>query len=272
MSVIILPRRWTQQPTGPVEIDWTDPLTLGLQEALHPTFQFDAVRRIPLLGGGSVTAEPTVAKFGLARQFGTNRRLSTVATNQLSDAILPRTLFLQHQVVSGIQTLMSRAQPAGTPSEVLTTTTLGGTGYRYHRQVGGASVGNSLFPIVSNVISNIVITNDGVTDSNTALYENGVSKTRTGIAAGTLTAATLTEKIYLGTNSSGAAAANTKMSLFLVWTRILTLAEIKEISRNPWQIFKPISTRIHFDYFAAGAFQTAWARNRNTLVQAGMPL
>ncbi len=248
MSVIIRPRKWTQQPTGPVEIDWSNPLTSGLQEVLHPTFQWDATRKILLLGGGTVTAETTVAKFGTARQFGANRQMSTVATNKLSDAILPRTIFFQHQLTSaGNANVWTRAVAAGTPSEVFTTVGLGAS-YRYSRQVGGVNVGNSVWGIGTvGVTSNLVLTNDGVTAANTVLYENGVVKTRIGTGGAAVTTATLPDKIYLGTNSSGAAAANTKMSLYLVWTRILTLAEIKEISRNPWQIFKPISNKIYID-------------------------
>jgi len=274
MSVIIVPRRWTRQPTGPVEIDWTHPLTRGLQEALHDTYQFDAARRIPLVSLGVQTAQLTTAKFGFARQHGTQRRIQTVATNKLSDAPLPRTVFLQHQLATNAADarLMWRGQTSGGStgfSESLGTISASGR-YTYDRRVGGVSVGTSSWAATLNIDSRLVVTNDGVTAANTELYENGVLQTRLGTGTAGTAAASLAQVISLGGSGSGAAVANAKISLCLIWTRIQTLAEIKEISRNPWQIFKPISNKIYIDAAAAGGgFLAAWARNRSQVIGAG---
>src|SRR5574337_730073 len=65
MAVVITRRRWTRQPTGPVDVDWSNPLTAGLVAlfcASEP--QLELVHRKPFTAAQS----PTIldSEFGIA--------------------------------------------------------------------------------------------------------------------------------------------------------------------------------------------------------------
>ena len=74
-----------------------------------------------------------------------------------------------------------------------------------------------------------------------------LADTASGTTSGTLWASTNT--LWRG---SAATQNNTSVVLGLFWSRALSDAEIKSISQNPWQIFKPIPRRIFAPVSAGG--------------------
>lgn len=274
MSVIILPRRWTRQPTGPVEIDWSNPLARGLYQVILPQYG------IELVSGAKLTTTGTrinPAPFGLACGFGTTFGVGTTDTKILATAgpvySGPRSYLTQAFVLSGATSgrFFSRnasGSTAGGERFVIgTTDTL-----RLNRILSSVDISDSEWASTFGVPHTWLATNDGVTAANTTLHEDGKLLTRVAFAGSITANQASTDVLQIGNRGGSGNVLNGKISIVAIWNRELSAAEAREITRNPWQIFKPQVSRIYFDVPAASTFNPAWARNRNTLIQAGMPL
>lgn len=110
-------------------------------------------------------------------------------------------------------------------------------------------------------------------DGTTALklYRNG--NDFTGGNANTSASGSIStlNNISLGGTNRGSdafASSGQRQVLGLYWSRALSPAEIKEISRNPWQIFKPVQRRIYFDMGAGGGGEPATHDTSGTITSS----
>ena len=273
MPAIIIPSRWTRQPTTPVEVDWSHPLARGLENCLLPVFALANFGK-----QGTVTGtKQSIAPWGNARGFyttdgvGTGDRITFAGNNPVATG--KRTVlaqYLYHTTGGGSVGRIYNRSAAGTnaASEVLRIRTANGLDYGRH--VGGADVSASYWAAPSiDVAHTSVVTSDGVTRANSRHYMDGALQTRLGDGATISTAQAATNVLAIGNAANGNAGFDGKISLVVLWKTEFSAAEALELTINPWQIFKPLVRRIYFDA-AAGTFQAAWARNRSQVIGAGV--
>ena len=260
MAYIILPSRWTKQPTGLVELDYSNPLLNELVAGYSsmPTWYrmgSDLIRRTPASTPAGATTMPnnlTVqpSPWGplFSRSFSTSTPSMTVLSNSLP--VTTATSF----------TVFGLINATGATSAVnrLHLSNAGGgfpvPGIR--EGSGGANVFQAMFrsSTPSDVIAADVdtpttfvryacaaryVNGDGI-----YLFVNGAQKAYTASALNLTLAPTLM--------SVNAGIANMReAALGLAWRRALDDTEIAELSLRPWQIFKPILRRIFFPSSAA---------------------
>ena len=267
MPAIIIPSRWTRQPTGPVEIDWSHPLSLSIDQAFLPQNGLDVVTGKLLTVTGSKIS-PFSA--GVGRAFGATVGVGSTDALRIASPKLnlgPRCYLLQYLTKTDSGRFYSRA-PSGSDVATERISVQPTNIFRFARRGASSDVGTSEWTTSMNVAHTAVVTNDYTTASNTKLFQDGQLITRNG--SGTTTTATqiATDVLTLGNGGSGVFPIDGWMSLLVTWNRMLLDNEALELTRNPWQIFKPLVRRIYFDV----SFKAAWARNRNTLIGAGVSL
>ena len=273
MSAIIVPRRWTRQPNRQVDIDWTHPLASALD--------LNSILGVPNRRLSVTGTKISASKLGLARAFGTNvgKASTDIVSLRLANTTLgPRTTLTIYIARSGgtsnFGRIFSRNQLGGSTAAEVVNFCGAGADIAYCRTDGsGTDIADAQATHGAfNEPHTLVTVNDGVNTSSTKIFEDGVQLSTSAVASPVgLTAPLATNYLNFGNFGSGTRAHDGWIGLFLSWNRMLSTAEIREITRNPWQIFKPIGTRIYIDG-GSSSFNPAWARNRNTLIQAGMPL
>jgi hypothetical protein len=237
------------QPQGAFDIDWSSPLSSGLQ------LFFDATNRRDLVSGGfgTVTGSKVVGSFGWngvrASGFGATSGAST------DDRI----------------TLSSYTQKDGPRTQAVwfyaRTTGGGGSGRLFTKpttvdQAGGSegvaigSVANSLrvwrydsagvklfeqlviVPTMTNLFGCFFVTHDGSAGSGFTFYFNGRSvgsSAATAIVAG----APDSEPLYIGNRPDLTRCWDGWIGPVMQWGRVLSAAEVYQITQNPWQILQP---------------------------------
>lgn len=230
----------TSQPQGPVGIDWGNPITRGLLSALLPNNLATKTKSggsVPLrvaqqgivaLGGSSALAYDTTASIGstatifmlgnMVGQSGSAANLAGIGTTSGGSQLF----------------IFQGAQIAGATGArgVLRLVNAGGI-----TSVESASLGGSG---TTSAIEAWCCVYDGTTALK--LYRNGVDDTGGNANVGASGAATsLNAPCINGKFNSAVAYApsGSQQALVLAFNRALTVADIKSLSANPWQIFTP---------------------------------
>lgn len=255
MATIINSTPWTSQPQQAVGIDWGNPLARGLVDWRSPTCGLSMVST-----NGTIKTTRNGVAFsgngaGVSGWYG-------VVNSGAINAANPATILALVIGASGNTDARAYSIAAS-------------TGYFF--QIGSGATTSSKLRIVYRSPSKDLI--GGETSS--IVFENGVphvaalrytpgllesfvdgkadltlADTASGTTSGTLWASTNT--LWRG---SAATQNNTSVVLGLFWSRALSDAEIKSISQNPWQIFKPIPRRIFASAPTAGGLYTLTAQS-----------
>lgn len=246
MSILYSP--WTSQPQQAVGIDWGNPITRGLVHVYTPKNSGDFV---------NVGVTNAVTKNGVSSRFSSGA--SAYASSAAKVSSLPLTLFaLTKQSITGTD----------------------------HALINIGASTNNRHVLYWNIDRPAIFSNAGATNSQarpaSAIPGAGEWKALTGVVAasnsrsiyvdGVLTAtdtATVSpaalDSVHIGcTYVSGARSLyySGDIAIGLVFARALSDAEIRSISQNPWQIFKPIPRRI-FVPVATGGGTTAVTADHN---------
>lgn len=245
MTGIIVPSRrvWTRQPQRSVDIDWSNPITRGLWFAHNPASG----------SYGQKSANTPSGEIGRKiSEAGVNDLFSGSQTREFlntSGAPLSGALSI---LVVGFRSSSSNVLP-------LITRQSGG-------QAGGLEI--TLYNLYGSPASRVYSTyHDGTSQRNfNAAYVNGVAASANGapdtiigkdyaiaVRADSIPAQSSGVNIKLGgTSFGGSYYLIGGVSLAAVWDRKLADAELKSLSSNPWQIFKPRTRRTIIDLGAGG--------------------
>jgi hypothetical protein len=233
----------TRQPSQPTTIDYGNPLTRGLTDVILPHLMRSMIIGVPQNNSASTNT------FN-AGQAGVARRsldvASVVDTYAISQA---------YSVPMTMLAIYERTRTTTGPTRVSGTYDVSVSGFGiisnntnvragFARAGGNEQLTGGAHTVGKvNVIAYVL---DGSTANVThTLYEDGVQ---------TATAAS-TGAIVLGTNDfmigrcPDATGWGARHYLYAFWDRVLTPAEVRQISRNPWQIFANSGrrSRVAFD-------------------------
>lgn len=250
MAHIILPHRWTSQPKYPVGIDWGNPLTNGLVFAHnHAQGVVDAVKGVSGTIGAGYGLEASM--YGLGGNKTTTAGIThTRRFSAYSDNVSLLSVFAVTSLFNNTST-----------AYYLRPTTVSGSGIRHAPFTGGATIEAIAYAYpdytTSNTLSTTISANNHYAlvqtfarNSSHALYSNGE-----------LAASSAGFNYAYSFNSATIAqcTSDTRSGIQLlsaIWLRTLTRGEVIAISRNPWQIFKPLQRRIWVPVSAGGVSGT----------------
>lgn len=230
MPGIIVPQRWRQQPRGPVQIDWSNPITRGLVDALIPA---DLVT----VRGARTSTASLVQAHGLAGRA----RVSTDGASAGVNDLYPTFGLIAPPITHfGVYRLTGTPGGArrflGTEQAVSSGYSFAPNGTNFRALVSGGSPTVLTGSAVSTALKCDVHVINGSTQ---ALYENGVLTAGPSAYASYAVASV---GYYVGA-SANTASAGAEVYLSAVWSRELSAAEIRSLADNPWQIFQPIPAR-----------------------------
>ncbi len=249
MSLIKTP--WTQQPQGPVEIDWSNPITRGLRAAVSGTGAYDFVTKksLPYAGAYSVTTQQGIA-----------HKCNAVAITTPQYIELPFEL----SGTLSVHAVVSRDATVGTDSSkvaelVTNRTNFAATFWELNLGNGFGAVGDYGKPRFSTNAVGIgsIYVNGALTTGNNpsdAILNNGQFYNITAVASSGATSSGSGKTWLLGARTAAANyySLNGRAPLILLFDRAISESEVRSISQNPWQIFKPISRRIFVPVAAGG--------------------
>lgn len=248
------------QPTGPVEIDWANPLSAGL--ALDSRgdlfFREDAAGRVPSQSVGQLTRQAT--PFGVAAGLAS-------AVTSFGDV----ELFTGSQVAFQVFEIPANlTQVAGLVNKRSSATSQNSFsfGYNYNAaneftvDIGdgaGTAVGinyrfsTSTFSTAGN---NLIILIDGQagTGQKIRVFRNGVAALNVlNNADNTFSAFTnTTAPLEIGRVNNATLYYAGGILLVRAWNRLLTPDEVGTLSDNPWQLYRPAERRVWLSDVAGG--------------------
>jgi hypothetical protein len=229
MASLILPSRLTRQPQQAARIDWSNPITRGLVFAHTPTS----------LPNGS----PLATRFGIAAQ---RPKAIPEFSEKPGSQNLPEVTLLGVALRNGTNNTASnqyflRLRPTGNSNG--TSLGIGTEPYQGMNQVrlavqysDFASVGiTGNFPASPAAQQTVVIGTVSVAALTMNLWADG-NVIATG-AAQNKTLFTGATTAFMGDAGGGGDNTGIPNLLCAMWTRVLSAAEIKSITDNPWQLF-----------------------------------
>ena len=225
MAVRRRSRIWTQQPQGPLEIDWSNPLTKGLYIAFDARINRDLVSG---KFGGYGSAANVVSKYGVGKN---NVSANQLATNVPIPALPLSIIVLTKPVAWGGQQQTYITHGVGgsggygfsLPGNSLRFTHYGVADYNATASSWDGSVTDD------SQIKCVGCTNNG---SSILFYDRGV-QIGTSVAVGGYNQGSAD----IHALTCGAQNPQSKEYLALAWSRALSPEEHKLLSDNPWQIF-----------------------------------
>lgn len=240
MSFILQPS-WTRQPQGPVEIDWSNPLTRGLVICTHAGNNFREMVTNKPSTITSATYAPTKEGRALMDSASTFR-IDTGVTANFGDAVtwmfgaqLDTFPVNASRFAERVQVEVFLIDSSGRLNFQRSNTTptvsqnfLGSTG-----QTAPAPY-STYAARVSSFTSN----------ADAALFVNGLSLTLTTNTAGSGTLNTNANSHLLCNRGDSTRPLDGRIYFAYRWNRALSNNEIKRISDNPYQIFKPVTRTI----------------------------
>lgn len=277
MPAIIIPSKWERLPLVPTTIDWNHASAFGLQAAIYALDgkkMVDAVRGKPADYGNITTAHAGGRNsFGRTSRAGTANwaRTRSVLVTSVSrsmmwwgNALGSSTAVMMFDCVAGISGWNSLTVYRGDGSSSILRgrfrrTTDSATGLDYFGGSfvldDGGSSGSYGRP------HSIAITDDRAAGVQ-ALYLDAVLDPVTGSTTDNYYAS-CDALVPLSSNST-----NIHCNIAFLWNRPLSADEIAQLHPNPFQLLKPLTTRIYFD-LAGGGGTTYYQSAAGVLTPAG---
>lgn len=227
-----LPQRWRQQPQGPVTVDWSNPLSVGLVDVLLPALLRTTIKGVAASPGSSLTTRPGIN--GRARVTPTNAATRDAYSGMGQSLSAPMSHFIFHRQLDTSSTRL-----VGT--FVLNTSGFGFIPNTSHRAVA-CQPANSIITGSTVVAGKLKADLHTIGTASHQLYENGIQT-----ASATLTGYTSGAVAYgIGADTAAVVASAAEIYLSAIWSRQLNQTEAWALYENPWQIFKPLTPRLWF--------------------------
>lgn len=252
MASLILPRRFTQQPQYPVEIDRGHPLAKNLVSAVSLNNQNDAVKNT-LWTPTNVTKEPNNGSIHLKSVGGSNSALTSPTT--YIPATTKAFTVVHDLYVNGLANWRSLWSINKDNYQTAFT------------QLTSTGVGD--FIVASNAASYAGLVASGVYYRQLAwraIEVTGLLVERSVIrngqlfgSTGSCTLASATSAVYpqiFHANNLASRSCDGSMSYWYLFDRYLSLDELAELHENPWQLFRAKPSILYFDVSTGGGAQT----------------
>jgi len=232
MPSILLPRRFTSQPQGGVQVDWSNPLSSGVQVFWLPQ-SFDpryATKAIGQRGAGISTNGTDQYQF-VPCNWNYSGGVSTLS---IADCNWHTKLAFERLVSVRTDTNSTGLQLYTTAGSVKTAqvycSSTNGNGYKNFTLPSSAQTGPHVFCSTTQYslashkfyVDGVELTGTTGGFDNTALYPGA-----SGMDIGRF--------VWLGTNYFGR---YNWIGLGVMWNRVLSASEAIKLSANPYQIFK----------------------------------
>ena len=242
-------RKWTKQPPTGTGIDWGNPLTRNLISAWPLHDLRDAVSGDIAVPTGGLVIRGGKAPGEVSPDFdGTNRYLACPSISaKLSGATQVTISAMVHWDSSGVeeQTVVSTTGTSDGYGEVLlrlepSDDTIELFYYSASDTQQGGTIAGSVAPV--NEWFHLVGMIDTVDRQDVSAWVNGIETGTPVAATAALDTSGSTKPLWIGASSHAGATSFDKLTGGVygvcIWTRALSVAEIKSLARNPWQIFK----------------------------------
>lgn len=243
MAAIILPHRWTRRPSGNAEINWSNPLANGIVVALIPGAN-EAVRGGPVViaNGGALAPRPHGLGFTGSAWLSDDVAYAPngyvgVGTANLTDLVVTE--------LTGDATNFSYAcgSYSGATDGVMITLRHSAVSEHWGVYAGGSFIDSTEAFVIGAGAHTFAFTRDGSTQY---LYRNGVLRN----SVSTTNVATSTAQFCIGniltSGGSFSVGPTANIALALRFQRFLGASEIAELTRAPWQLFRPLRRRLYF--------------------------
>jgi hypothetical protein len=242
---LLRPTVWTQQPQQAVGIDWSNPITRGLQFAITPTVT------LPF----SDSSIKTASRNGIAYDYGASRQTQVAHQPgmQLTGA-LTLVVGCRARTFSNYSPLISKTDSADTnqPFELRLGDSATGAGLSVARAntsvkvftVGGSAVTANTDLLIATTFPS------GLIEAVPTFYYGQLGGSLTINASpapaggGSGAATDIGGKIYVGRRAGGVTQLDGLIYFSYGFNRVLSAAEIRSLSANPWQIFAPIRRQL----------------------------
>jgi hypothetical protein len=262
MAAIILPYKWSQAPQSPVEIDQSSWLCDGLVMVLtEPNLRIDGA--ISSVRVTSLTNR--VGQFGLGAFGRANLTTSTSVVNPTQYAVYTK--------------MRAGTMSAAGTNQILVGRGAGNNGFGMHMDhsnaaYSGACYQSGAFSIIGKPTGGRLVSDTeysiGFEYNGTNAYAYSDGKQTIGPVA--VAAPGTGGTFSIGQNNGGTESNANGHTWYFVgfWKKAKGSDAFKALHENPWQIFKPVRRKIYIEAPAAGTFQSAWARNANTVIQRAL--
>lgn len=246
------------QPQGKALIDWGNPITRGIVGAYLP----QGINAVTNAAAVSITAPKTATKQGSGLLFAGGTEVAKYDSYQPSVPFTALTLLVPNfsSASATRQGVWVYQATSGSAQNRLRMIWLDATNGFYIDINGGFAYRCKPTFAAGDAIA-LAYTRAGVTSSN-QFYVNGVAATTTQVVDTNNTGLpSPAAPLWLGDDvefSSGKRL-NGTIALHLHFSRVLTDAEIKSLSENPWQIFAPAARSIWVPVAAGGPTYTLTA-------------
>ena len=228
---------WTSQPQGPVEIDWSNPITRGLIYADYP----GAAKNLSVTG---------VGKYGRESTF----RGQVSSDPRLSSASFSFYLLFKTEASLGSQGCVIGR---GSTSNDYNNRGFGFSPTHSAPAYSGAFYCGDSYTIIGKPTGAALSADTNYSIAGTCdgaygrAYNNGI------LSAGPVSVSSIDTTANLVINKSSGvnpSADDSQNKIYFVgyWNRALSDTEVRSISQNPWQIFKPVPRRIFVPVATSG--------------------
>jgi hypothetical protein len=257
MGQILLPKQYHsdfaqpgKKPLGPVEIDWSNPLTIGLISCVpivDAGFPYDLARK-EFLGTSTNSAfigidggRRTANIEGGARGF----RDTTYSPRPTEESIFWMGSFSGAQsggdgTLGGVTYSSNTSEPPFVSCAFKRSSTFNIT-FLYN--LGGGQIGIGLTPFSTGADQDVRLLGT-ITSGTQKLYSKG-SEIASGSTSGSIGYGS-DPFIHIGADHlAGGRDANSLVALQYLWNRALSPVEAKSISEDPYQILKPATAQIY---------------------------
>lgn len=243
MAVQLIRRKRTSQPKSAAKIDWNNPLTLGLQTL------FDGARYLDVVSNQTLSprSPKTCIGGGLAHEVTTSNTAAVLPNQVFKNADgLTAFVLLEHGDTMSTTYAGLTSRGAYGVDDNTTIYIEGGALMAYGPSGGGG--GGPIGSLASGGIHSYAATCRG-----TSLigYVDGASPT--GVS-GAWTAASTPNAVCIGATGSDHVADEYGPGKYLLvgwWNRALAAREIRDLHKNPWQLFEPETIPLFFSTVTA---------------------
>jgi hypothetical protein len=253
MSRLLSPAPWTSQPQQAVGIDWSNPITRGLEFAYLPGLLSDSARKIPnlaVIGSGVSTRSASLVSAANTSSSGLRINsgkilggLSNSTVLGVAETNLP-TGTGNNFIENNARVIYCERSNAGNCIYKLGIGNYTGLKFEFtYRNAGGTLLQQRLSDTTLNDgrPKVYVATKNGTTHET---YVGGIGSSGTiGSADTTFTDSGIEARVG---SDKGDVNGNWGGLVHLVcgWSRTLSASEIKSLSQNPWQIFAPVRRQL----------------------------
>ena len=243
---IITPTPWTRQPQFRVLIDRSSRYAKGLTEAILP-YQLRSIvgGLVASLNGSLINTSPGVGGSARVQTTENSTAWDTYAGSWANIAAPFSLLAVYRLTATPTQSVRTAGTFVGTTSGYA----FSPTASNFRALVGAAGANTVVTGSAVHTRPKVdVLTHDG---TNLQFWENGVLS---GTAAGSYAAGTSAFRVGIGEASFVGAKA--EHYLYLLFNRVLSAAEIRDLAQDPWQVFQPLPRREWVPGSASGTSHT----------------